>query len=138
MAAICAKIADSAVHARLLTRKIVFNGRRRCTGLLPAPRFRLSRAFDTLCRFWNSLHDDKDDSISNPWAQDCPRPSALIAGSSRLRAKRTGEGATGAINRCASSDRARLARTGTNRSREDACGRHRHHAAELGYGRCRA
>jgi hypothetical protein len=51
-AVICGKIADSFMHARLLARKIVFNGRRSfsATGItrLPVPHFGFSSAFNTL------------------------------------------------------------------------------------------
>src|ERR1039458_997700 len=98
MAAIGGKIADSAVHTRPMARKIVCNGRQSCPAArvvrLSAARLGFSRAFNTLCRLqnvWNSLHDDKYDCISDLWAQNCPRPSAFDPGSSRLRAKRSGE-----------------------------------------------
>jgi len=148
MAAICGKIADSAVHARLLTRKIVCNGRQSCPAArpawLPASRFDYPRAFNTLYRLqlvWISLHDDKNDYIFDPWAHDCPRSFAFFTGSSRLRAKRSGrrrpgspgEDATGAARRRSHHDR-----SSTGCSCEDASGRYRHNAGEPGYGHYRA
>ena len=148
MAALCGKIADSAVHARLLTRKIVCNGRQSCPAArvvrLPAARLGFSRAFNTLCRLqnlWNSLHDDKNDCIFDPWAKNCPRPSALIAGSGRLRAKRSGQrrpGSPGEDAAGAADRRTHFGRTGTGFSREDASGRYRRDTGELGYGHYRA
>jgi hypothetical protein len=131
-------MAESAVRSRLLARKIVCNGRQSCLAArpawLPASRFDYPRAFNTLYRLqnvWNSLHDDKYDCIFDLWAHDCPRSFAFFTGSSRLRAKRSGEpgeDAATAIYRCASSDR----------SAKNAGGRYRHDTGEPGYGHDRA
>jgi hypothetical protein len=139
------KIADSAAHTRLFARKIVCNGRQSCPAArvvrLPAAGFGFSRALNTLCllqNVWNSLHDDKNDCIFDPWAENCPRSSAFDPGSSRLRAKRSGQQCSGEDTTGAAARPTHLGRTGTGCSREDASGRYRHNAGEPGYGHYRA
>jgi len=120
----CGKIADSAVHLRLMARKIVLTVGR--LARLPewsaaCVAFRLfasvNHVLPAFRNVWNSLHDDKNDCISDAWAQNCPRPFAFDP-RGRLRAKCSGEpakDAAAAIYRCAS----------TGSSREDANGRTR-------------
>ena len=123
----CGKIADSAAHLRPMARKIVLIVGR----LAQLPEWALcTRRVSAICEresriagfqdLWNSLHDDKNDYISDAKAQDCPRPFAFDP-RSRLRAKHSSEYGT----RESGKDTAGAAwcRTGAGRSRSDLAGK---------------